>query len=158
MFRPVRRKDKAIADEAARELLRRERIGVLAVNGDDHYPYAVPINFLYDENAGKIFFHGAKAGHKYDSLKTSDQVCFTVYGEETVRDLTWAPYVRSVVVFGRCRMLDPGETSAALLRRLAGKYYPDAEAIEAEMAKAGHAAQMFEIEIEHLAGKELQER
>lgn len=158
MFRPIRRKDKVIADEAVKELLRRERIGILAVNGEEHYPYAVPVNFLYDEDAGRIYFHGAGAGHKYDSLKACDRVCFTVYGGERIKDLAWAPYVQSAVVFGRCRMLDRGETSFALLRRLAGKYYPDAETIEAEMAKSCNAAQMFEIEIEHLSGKEIQER
>lgn len=158
MFRSIRRKDKMIADEAAKELLKRERIGILAVNGEEHYPYAVPVNFLYDEDAGRIYFHGAGAGHKYDSLKACDRVCFTVYGEERVKDLAWAPYVQSAVVFGRCRVLDRSETSFALLRRLAGKYYPDAEAIEAEMAKSGNAVRVFEIEIEHLSGKEIQER
>ena len=61
MFRPMRRAKKAIPDEAAKRLLQTERRGVLAVNGDLGYPYAVPVNFLYDEAAGKLYFHGARA-------------------------------------------------------------------------------------------------
>lgn len=68
MFRPVRRIKNALGEEATKEILRSARRGVLAVNGDGGYPYAIPINYLYDEEAGKIYFHGAKAGHKADSI------------------------------------------------------------------------------------------
>ena len=60
MFRPIRRKKNEISLQAAQQLLREARRGVLAVNGDDGYPYAIPINYLYDEAAQKIYFHGAK--------------------------------------------------------------------------------------------------
>ncbi len=158
MFRPIRRKTKEIDEEAAKELLRKERIGILAVNGDDQYPYAIPVNFRYDEEKNRIYFHGAGAGHKYDSLKVCDKVCFTVCGKEVVRDLAWAPYVKSAVVFGRCRLQEKNEESMDQLRKLAAKYFPNEELIEEEMQKAGRAAQMYEIEIEHLSGKEIQER
>ena len=75
---------------------------MLAVNGDSGYPYAMPINYFYDENTNKIIFHGAKAGHKVDSLQACDKICFTVYGNETIREKTWAPYLQSVIIFGRC--------------------------------------------------------
>ena len=54
MFRPLRKKSNAIDDAAVRELLAHERRGVLAVAGDDGYPYAVPVNYFYDADAGKI--------------------------------------------------------------------------------------------------------
>lgn len=85
MFRPVRRIKNALDEEATKEILRSARRGVLAVNGDGGYPYAIPINYLYDEEAGKIYFHGAKAGHKADSINKCDKVCFTVCGDEIVR-------------------------------------------------------------------------
>ena len=43
--------------------------GVLAVNGDDGYPYAIPLNYFYDRDERKIYFHGARAGHKVDALR-----------------------------------------------------------------------------------------
>lgn len=158
MFRPIRKKKNQISDEAAKELLRTSRRGVFAVNGDDGYPYAIPINFLYDEDAQKIYFHGSRAGHKVDSLRACDKVCFTVYGNETVRDEPWAPYMQSVVVFGRCRLLESGEESLALVKRFAMKYYPDESLVDIEFAEGGKAVQMYEITIEHYSGKEVQER
>ena len=158
MFRPIRKKKNQISDDAAKELLRTSRRGVFAVNGDDGYPYAIPINFLYDEDAQKIYFHGSRAGHKVDSLRACDKVCFTVYGNETIKDEPWAPYMQSVVVFGRCRLLESGEESLALVKRFAMKYYPDESLVDIEIAEGGRAVQMYEITIEHYSGKEVQER
>ncbi len=158
MFRTIRRKKKELGTDAAKTLLLSGRRGVLAVNGDDGYPYAIPINYIYDADAQKIFFHGAREGHKADALRTCDKVCFTVYGNETVREETWAPYWQSVVVFGRCHPVEAGERATALLKKLAMKYYPDEQLVDAEIARAGKAAQVFEIEIEHLSGKEVQEK
>ena len=102
MFRPVRKKANEISVEEAKKLLHEARRAVLAVSGDDGYPYAVPINYLYDEDAQEIIFHGSKVGHKVDALKRSDKVCFTVYGDETVEtDEAWAP------VFEERRRLRP---------------------------------------------------
>ena len=160
MFRPIRRKKREISQELAEALLQASRRGVLAVNGDDGYPYAVPINFLFDKESNRIYFHGAKAGHKFDSIKACDKVCFTVYGNETIKnkDEEWAPFMQSVVIFGRCHLLDAGPETNEILKRLARKYYPTEELIDAIMASEGRAVQMFEIEIEHLSGKEIQEK
>lgn len=158
MFRAIRKKKNEIDTHAAEALLQSGRRGVLAVNGDDGYPYAVPINFVYDKAAQKIYFHGARAGHKVDALRACDKVCFTVYGNETIREAPWAPFVQSVVVFGRCRLVEAGPEAAALLKQFAMKYYPSEELVDAEIARAGKAAQMFEIDIEHMSGKEVQER
>ena len=58
MFREIRKKRNKIEDSAAEELLRNSRRGVLAVNGDDGYPYAIPLNYFYDRENRKIYFHG----------------------------------------------------------------------------------------------------
>lgn len=158
MFRPARRKNKVISDEAIVKLLNSERRGVLAVNGDEGYPYAIPVNYCYDETEQKIFFHGARVGHKVDALKSSDKVCFTVYGNEAIKDLDWAPYMQSVVIFGRCHLMDDVTAADKWLRKFAEKYYPNQESIEEEISESGKAVQMYVIEIEHLSGKEIQER
>ena len=158
MFRPIRKKKNEISTDAAKALLRSSRRGVLAVNGDDGYPYAIPINYLYDEENEKIIFHGAKAGHKVDALKKNDKICFTVFGNETVKDEEWAPFLQSVVVFGRCHLVESQEETIALVKKFAAKYYPDMDMVNEEVALSGRAVQMFEIQIEHLSGKEIQER
>ena len=158
MFRPQRRKNKVRGDDVAQNLLLHARRGVFAVNGDDGYPYAVPVNFLYDEAANRIYFHGSHEGHKADAVRRDDKVCFTVYGNETVKDEAWAPYLQSVVAFGRCRLLEHGDEAMAILKRLAMKYYIDESLADSEIARAGKAARIYEIQIEHLTAKEIQER
>ena len=154
----MRRKMNEISIEEAKTLLKECRIAVVAVNGDDGYPYAIPINFLYVEGANRIYFHGARVGHKFDALQASDKVCLTVMGAETIKKEAWAPYVKSAVVFGRCHTMETGEQSMAVLRAFAGKYYPSVELVEETIARSGKATQMFEIEVEHISGKEIQEK
>ncbi len=158
MFRPLRRIKNAISDEAAKQLLLCERRGVLAVNGDDGYPFAVPINYIYDRESNAIYFHGAKSGHKIDSLKKCDKVCFTVYGNEQFREGDWAPYVQSTVVFGRCFLINDAEETKQWVGRLALKYYPDAKKAEEELIKGIAAVQLYKITIEHLCGKQIHEK
>lgn len=154
----MRRMKRAISDEDARGLLAEGRRAVLAVNGDDGYPFAFPIDYRFDADANKIYFHGAKAGQKVDALRRSDKVCLTVMGNERLEDGEWAPYVQSVVVFGRCRLVDDAAKTEAEVRRLALKYYPSAEEVERELEKYLSAVQLYEIEIEHLTGKQVQEK
>ena len=155
MFRPIRKKNNEINIEAIKNLLCSSRRGVLAVNGDDGYPYAIPINYLYDKQNNKIIFHGSKAGHKVDSLKKNNKVCFTVLGNEITKEEVWAPYLQSVVVFGKCHLV---ETNDSILKEFALKYYPNEDMVNKEITNSIKGVQMFEIEIEHLSGKQVQER
>ncbi len=158
MFRAIRKKKNEISIDAAKDLIRSSRRGVLAVNGDEGYPYAIPINYLYDEENNRIIFHGAKAGHKVDSLKKNDKICFTVYGNETIKEESWAPYLQSVVIFGKCHLVENKDDAISMLKKFALKYYPNVEMVNKEIEFSGRGVQMFEIEIEHMSGKEVQER
>ena len=91
-------------------------------------------------------------------MRACDKVCFTVYGNETVRTESWAPFMQSVVVFGRCHLMDAGSEATQRLKQFAMKYYPSEQLADEEIAHAGKAVQVFEIEIEHMSGKEIQER
>lgn len=158
MFRQIRRKNREISVEETGKILKEARRGILAVNGDEGYPYAIPVNYYYDDEEQKIFFHGSRVGHKIDALKKSDKVCFTVLGPEIVKDVPWAPYVKSAVVFGRCHLIEEAAIAEIRLRQFAMKYYPNEELINEEIAISGKGVQMYVIEIEHMSGKEIQER
>lgn len=158
MFRTIRNKKSEISIDTAKALLQSSRRGVLAVNGDDGYPYAIPINYFYDDDAQKLYFHGARAGYKVDALRACDKVCFTVYGNETIKEEDWAPFVQSVVVFGRCHLVESGARATTLLKQFAMKYYPSEQLVDENIAHEGKAVQIFEIEVEYLSGKEIQER
>jgi len=154
MFRKIRKFKNEINQAEVKELLKTSKRGVLAMNGDDGYPYAVPVNYFYDENEGRIFFHSAKAGYKVDCLKSSDKVCFTVIGNEMIREEEWAPYMQS----GRCQLIDDNQMAMKRLKDFAMKYYPSENMVIDEIKADGKAVQMFEIDIEYMTGKEVQEK
>lgn len=158
MFRQIRRKKNVISEEEAKKLLLREKRAVLAVNGDDGYPFAFPVNYFYEPENGKIYFHGAKAGHKVDALKKDDKVCFTVYGNEHHEEGDWAPYLQSVVAFGRCHLIEDVRITEEKVRELAERYYPTKAEIDKEIAADLRAVQLYEITIEHMTGKQIHEK
>ena len=155
MFRKIRKIKNEIDKDAVDSLLRSCRRGVLSMNGEDGYPYAIPVNYYYDEANQKIYFHGAKAGYKVDCLKSCDKVCFTVFGNESIKDLEWAPYVQSVVAFGRCHLVD---TNNEVLKTFMMKYYPSVDLVDKVIKEDSKFVQMYEISIEHKSGKQVQEK
>ena len=82
MFREMRRKNQSLSPEAVAAVFRRGSAGVLAVSGDDGYPYAVPLSYVYAD--GKLFFHCAKSGHKIDSLRRNSKASFCVIDQDQI--------------------------------------------------------------------------
>ena len=60
MFREMRRKNQQLSAADSAAVLERGTAGVLAVHGEDGYPYAVPLSYVY--TPGKLYFHSALAG------------------------------------------------------------------------------------------------
>lgn len=153
MFREMRRKNQKMSFEECEATLSRGTSGVLALLGDDGYPYAVPLSYVYHQ--GKIFFHCAVQGHKIDAIRNCDKASFCVIDQDKVVPEAYTTYFRSVIAFGRIRIMeDPAEKLMAI-DRLAARYRPGCEdARKAEIEGALHRMCMLELEIEHLSGKE----
>ena len=99
MFREMRRKMQALTAEETAEILKRNTSGVLSLNGDDGYPYGVPLSYVYLDS--KLYFHCAGAGHKLDSILKDDKVSFCVIDQDQVVGEEYTTYFRSVIAFGR---------------------------------------------------------
>lgn len=152
MFREMRRKRQLLSFEESVSILRKMTYGTLAVEGDDGYPYAVPVSFVYADN--KIYFHTAVQGYKVDAIRRNGKVSFCVTEQDEVIPAEFTTYFRSVIVFGRARILtDEAEKRAALLL-LAEKYSPGQAGLQAEVEKGFSHLLMVEIHVEHLTGKE----
>ena len=152
MFRPMRRGKQQLRDGEALEVLRRGTSGVLGLIGDEGYPYTVPVSYACHE--GKIYIHGAKSGHKLDAVKGCDKASFCVIDRDEVIAEKLTSAYRSVIAFGRIRILESEEERVAAARIIGLKYYADAEAVEHEIQSTLAALCCFELEIEHLSGKE----
>ena len=158
MFRQMRRIKQQIPDSECDEILKTEKRGVLSLIGEDGYPYGIPINHYYDETDGKIYFHGAKQGHKIDALKKCDKVCFTVYDGGYIKQGDWALNIKSVIAFGRIRPVDDTATAEKICRALCLKFTDDEDYIQAEINSALPRVQCLEMTIEHMTGKLVNEK
>lgn len=154
MFREMRRKRQLLSEEESREILRRGTSGVLALSGDDGYPYAVPVSYVYDGD--KLYFHGAKSGHKIDAVKRCDKASFCVIDQDQIVPEEYTTYFRSVILFGRVHIMKEEETMRAAIEKLALKYYPEdkPENRKAAIEREWNPLCMMEFTIEHMSGKE----
>lgn len=127
--------------------------GILAVSGDDDYPYAVPMSYIYTNN--KIYFHCAKSGHKLDGIKRNAKVSFCVVDQDEIIPEKYTTYFRSAVAFGHARILDDPAEIRKAAEIIALKYSPDyKEGIPEEINSSMAALCIVEISIDHLTGKE----
>lgn len=141
-----------MTDEQAQEILKNGSSGVLAVHGDDDYPYAVPISYVYAD--GKIIFHGAKSGHKLDAIKRNSKASFCVIGKDNVIPEEYTTYYKSVIAFGKVRIIEDEQEILDTVRTLALKYRKeDDEILEKAIERELAPLCMFCLEIEHMTGK-----
>lgn len=154
MFRKMRRFRQLLDDAACAEILSRGTSGVLAVSGDDDYPYAVPVNYFYDH--GVIYIHGALAGHKIDAITRSNKVSFCVVDQEQNVPSEFTTYFRSVIVFGRAHLVRDDTEKQLAAQKLADRFSPDEPAArrDAEITREWKALGVIRIDIEHVTGKE----
>ena len=154
MFRPMRRFKQQLSNEECEEILNNCTSGVLAVIGDNGYPYAVPLSYVYLNK--KIYFHCAKEGHKVDAIKNNDKVSFCVVSKNEVVPEELTTYFKSVIIFGKAKKLDGEELRNAAIQ-LGLKYYNNKDAVNKEVEKAFERMACYEITIEHITGKQAKE-
>ena len=154
MFREMRRNKQLLSNEESIEILKSATSGVLALLGDDEYPYAVPISYVYDDS--RIYFHGAKTGHKIDAIKKCNKASFCVISQDEIVPEKYTTFFKSVIAFGKVRILENDKEIREAIEKLAIKYHPkDSEenrnqAIDREW----NPLCMIEFSIEHMTGKE----
>ena len=154
MFREMRRKKQRLSAEACEAILAEGTSGVLAVDGDGGYPYAVPLSYVYQD--GKLFFHCAKSGHKLDAVRACPKASFCVVDRDQVVPPEYTTYFRSAIAFGTVRVVeDPEEKQNALLL-LARRYAPEQSQTDhqREIDRFFSNLCIAELTIQHLTGKE----
>ena len=165
-FRAMRRKRQQLAEEESVAILQKATAGTLALLGDNDYPYAVPISYVYHE--GKLYFHSALAGHKVDAIRRCDRASFCVIEQDDVRPEKYTTFFRSVIAFGRIRIIeDEGGThdvdnivggsheKLEVARMLGNRYNSNQdEALQKEIESGLSRMLAICFDIEHLTGKE----
>ena len=152
-FRSMRRKRQQLSEAESIEILRKSTSGTLALLGDNGYPYAVPISYVYAE--GKLYFHSALSGHKIDAIRNCNKASFCVIDKDDVRPEKYTTYFRSVIAFGRIHIIEDEQEKLETARLLGDRYNPNQEeALQKELDKGLSRMVMILFDIEHLTGKE----
>ena len=152
MFREMRRKKQLLPEAETGEILKSCTSGVLAVTGDNGYPYTIPLSYVYKDN--KLFFHFAKTGHKIDGIERNDKVTFCVIEKDEVIQKTFTTHFRSVIIFGRAKILTEDSEKKHALDSLVEKYSPNyVEEGQREIEHDWSRVCVVEVAIEHMTGK-----
>ena len=152
-FREMRRKRQQLPDEESLAILQRATSGTLALLGDNGYPYAVPISYVYSE--GKLYFHSALEGHKVDAIRNCDTASFCVIDLDQVKPQDYTTHFRSVIAFGRIHIVEDEAEKLGIARLLGNRYNPNQEeALQKEIAHGLNRMLAIRFVIEHLTGKE----
>jgi nitroimidazol reductase NimA-like FMN-containing flavoprotein (pyridoxamine 5'-phosphate oxidase superfamily) len=157
MFREMRRSRQQLSEKESMEILENGTAGVLALSGDEDYPYAVPISYVYC--GSRLYFHSAVSGHKIDAVQKSNKASFCVISQDHIVPEEYTSYYKSVIAFGRIRLLTEESEKRAAAELLAKKYHP-ADTPAGRSATIGQAwprMALLELRIEHLTGKAARE-
>ena len=107
----------------------------------------------YCEEDNRIYFHGAKEGHKIDAIKSCDKASYCVYDKGYQKDGEWALNIKSVVSFGRIKLVEDEEKARKICTKLAKKFTDDQAYLEKELKNAFPRVQCLEFIPEHMTGK-----
>ncbi|MBQ7139022.1 MAG: pyridoxamine 5'-phosphate oxidase family protein [Clostridia bacterium] len=157
MFRDLTRKNKAATREECIRLLESENRGVLSVQGDDGYPYGMPMNHWYDPETGCLWFHCGHGGHREDALTRCDKVSYCVYDQGWVHPGEWVKHVTSVIVFGRIEIVDDQDEVVRVATALSRKFTDDEGYISREIKAFAHETRLLKLTPEHIGGKHVTE-
>lgn len=157
MFRPMRRWKQQLSDEECIAILKNEPRGILSVLGDDGYPYGIPMNHWYCEDDGKLYFHGAKEGHKIDAISKCDKVSYCVHDEGYREDGQWPLHIKSVVVFGKIQPVTDDAKVLEICTHLCQKFTDDKAYLEHELKHSLPKVLCLALTPEHMTGKLVKE-
>lgn len=153
MFRNMRYKERELSREETIELIKSGKDGVLAVHGEDGYPYGVPINYGYYD--GKIYIHcRGSESHKLDAIKANPKVCLTVVGKRDLIKEKYTTKYSSAIVFGKAHIISEAEEIVMAMGRMMEGLAP--EFVDGAMKCAKDSVKsmvMIEITPEHISGK-----
>lgn len=153
MFREMRRAKQQLGKDECVEILLREWRGILSVYGEDGYPYGLPMNFYYDKESEKLYFHSGMKGHKIDALMRDNRVSFCVYDKGFRKEGDWALNIKSIIIFGKIKFVEDESRREEVMRKFGLKYDPDPLNVEDTIKRMLRVTKVMELSIDHMTGK-----
>jgi len=153
MYKPQRRKDRAMDMEGTLDVLERGEYGVMASVDGENLPHSTPLSYIWYN--GAIWFHCALVGQKIDNINHQSRVCFTVAGDvQAVYDHDFTTLYKSAVVYGDAALEEDEDIKREVLRLLCQKYLPDhLDSFEAALKGGLPRTAVYKIAPVHITGK-----
>lgn len=130
----VRRQDRLLPLEGAKELLRGGEYGFLAMTEPDGSAYGLPLSYAWD-GATSIYIHCAPEGEKLRCLRHNSEVCFCVAGNTHVVPAKFTTAYESVLLRCSARLGLPEDERMRALRLIVEKYSPEFREIGEKYAR-----------------------
>ena len=152
MERNMVMKKRKMDEEKLEQFLHGHRIATLAVNGDEGWPYAVPVHYLYHQ--GYLYFHSAKFGYKMDAIARDGRVCLTIIGDTQVLKEKFTATFESAVVEGRAQLVEDDAERLEVLKAMIESWCGTFDAAGQDMIDRtiGRTA-VVRVEVERKTGK-----
>lgn len=152
MARTMHHKERQLPAEETKMLLGRGKEGILAVNGDEGYPYAVPVNYIYMDNA--IYIHSAQHGYKIEAAAANPKVCFTVILSSEIIEADTTTKYESVIAVGNASVLSDEAQKRKIMEEIVRRLAPSNisggfQTVEKLLSSVG----IIKIDIAELTGK-----
>lgn len=154
MERKMRRSKQTLPAEDVERILRTGNYAVMALSGDDDYPYALPINYVYDGSG--IYIHCAAQGHKIDAIRCNPKCSMCIVEKDDVIPEEFTSYFSSVILFGKASIIESREECLTALRLLCEKYSPGIDPT-AEIERFIKTVCIIRVDIDSVTGKEAKE-
>lgn len=151
MFPEIRRKERALDNEKALEMLENGEYGVLSTVGENGYAYGVPLNYVYID--GAVYFHCAVEGHKLNNMRHNDRVSFCVVASSKPIPQAFSTEYNSTILFGKAVEVEDDEKEKALMAIVLKYSSGYIEEGRQEIKKAWKATKVFKIVTEHISAK-----
>ncbi|RJP50075.1 MAG: pyridoxamine 5'-phosphate oxidase family protein [Anaerolineaceae bacterium] len=147
-------------DDWIRNMLHRGQIAHIASRWDLQ-PFINPTIFFYDEAGHRIIFHSNIAGRVRANIERHPEVCVEVseFGRLLPSNiaLEFSLQYRSVLVFGKARVIEDENEKRDVLHKLIAKYFSEMQ-IDRDYRSATNKeirrTSVYEIKIESWSGKE----
>lgn len=149
----VRRRDRLLTEQRATELIATAEYGVLSMTDEDGFPYAIPVNHVWDGN-NSLYIHCAPEGKKLRAIAKHPQVCLCIVGQVHLLPANFTTEYESVVVYGRAQVGLDAEERMHALRLLIDKLSPEHKEMGEKYAQSSfHRTEIIRIDIEEFSGK-----
>lgn len=123
MKKEMRRKDRLVSEEKAREIIENSEYGMLVTASLDGDPYAIAVSHVLHEN--NIYFHCALEGRKLDNIRENPKVCMSFVSKADVEQEAYTVRYESAVVEGIAKIIEEEEEKLLALQLICKRYSPD---------------------------------